>query len=396
MADEFDLIIIGGGIAATAAAESYREHGGAGAVLMLTEEDRLPYRRTKLSKWLAKGFDADDLLIHPPEWYEENGIEVRTNTKVESLDTDAREIRDTEGRAWRYGNLLLATGGQPVQPGNIPREHDGQYFVLHSARDAERILNAARKAKKVLVVGMGVLSVELAAQMHQLGKKITVVGATPQLIPRHLNLRTAEMLEQLMSDAGIRLHFQEEILSVNRRKKGGYNVSMIRNSGSFDLIVFAVGLRARTELAEAAGLSTGSGIRVDRYLRTDDASILAAGDAAEHDGGHMTCLWHPAEYQGRIAGANAAGRVQEYDFKPFRFRTEVFGNYFFSVNKPLASDAAEMEEFEFETGERYRAFYFRNDELSGVVMANDRDNADLYERAVREQWSLDRAEEELF
>jgi NADPH-dependent 2,4-dienoyl-CoA reductase/sulfur reductase-like enzyme len=257
-------------------------------------------------------------------------------------------------------------------------------------------MKAARKAKKVLISGMGVLSVEIAYELHRLGKKITLVGATPQLLPRQLNLRAAEMLESLVTDAGIRLHFQEEILSFDRRKKGGYNVSMIRNSGSFDIIILAVGIRPRKELAAEAGLATSTGIRVNRSLRTSNPDIFAAGDVAEHEGGHMTWLWHAAEYQGRIAGANAAGADEVYDFRPFRFRMEVFGNYFFSVRKPRALDMAEMEEFEFENGSTYRAFYFRDEELSGIVMANDSDNAKLYERAAQERWSLDRAESELF
>jgi NADPH-dependent 2,4-dienoyl-CoA reductase/sulfur reductase-like enzyme len=204
------------------------------------------------------------------------------------------------------------------------------------------------------------------------------------------------MLESLLTDAGLRLYFQEEILSFERRKKGGYNVSMIRNSGSFDLVILAVGIRPRTELAEHAGLAVSTGIRVNRNLRTSNPDIFAAGDVAEHEGGHITWLWHAAEYQGRIAGANAAGAEEEYDFRPFRFRTEVFDSYFFSVNKPRALEAAEMEEFEFENGKRYRAFYFREDRLSGIVMANDPDNAELYERAAQERWSIDRAERELF
>jgi NAD(P)H-nitrite reductase large subunit len=396
MADKHDLIIVGGGIAAVAAAESYREHNPKGSVLLLSEEDRAPYRRTKLSKRLADGFERDELAIHEPAWYEENGIELALQCKVTSIDPDAHEIEDADGNRYGFEKLLLATGGEPVYPGTIPKGETGSFMVLRSARDAERIMKAARKAKKILVSGMGVLSVEIAHELHKMGKKITLVGATPQLLPRQLNLRAAEILESLLTDAGIRLHFQEEILSFERRKKGGLNVSMIRNSGSFDLIILAVGIRPRKELAADAGLSVATGIRVNHALRTSHPDIYAAGDVAEHEGGHMTVLWHAAEYQGRIAGANAAGADEKYDFRPFRFRTEVFDNYFFSANKPRALETAEMEEFEFENGQKYRAFYFRDDSLSGAVMVNDRDNADLYQRAVQEHWSLEKAESELF
>ncbi|MFO7780714.1 MAG: FAD-dependent oxidoreductase [Spirochaetia bacterium] len=396
MADKHDLVIVGGGIAAVSAAEAFRERDEHGSILILSEEDRAPYRRTKLSKRIVDGFETDELAIYPAEWYEERRIDLETNRKIVAVDPDAHEVEDADGNRYAYGKLVLATGGAPVFPGTIPAGETGSFFVLHSARDAERIMKAARKAKKVLISGMGVLSVEIAWELHRLGKKITLVGATPQLMPRQLNLRAAEMLESLLADAGVRLHFQEEILSFERRKKGGYNVSMIRNSGSFDLIILAAGIRPRNELAAEAGLATATGIRVNRSLRTSNPDIFAAGDAAEHEGGHMTWLWHSAEYQGHIAGTNAAGAEEEYDFRPFRFRAEVFGSYFFSVNKPRALDMAEMEEFEFENGSRYRAFYFSDDILAGIVMANDPDNAKLYEQAVQERWSLDRAETDLF
>jgi NAD(P)H-nitrite reductase large subunit len=396
MANRYDVVIVGGGIAAVSAAEAFRERNDSGSILIVCDEDRAPYRRTKLSKRLADGFEPNELAIYPESWYEEQGIELTTDRRIVSIDPEAHEIEDASGNREGYGKLILATGAEPVYPGTIPKGETDSFLVLHSARDAERIMKAARKAKKVLISGMGVLSVEIAYELHRLGKKITLVGATPQLLPRQLNLRAAEMLESLVTDAGIRLHFQEEILSFDRRKKGGYNVSMIRNSGSFDIIILAVGIRPRKELAAEAGLATSTGIRVNRSLRTSNPDIFAAGDVAEHEGGHMTWLWHAAEYQGRIAGANAAGADEVYDFRPFRFRMEVFGNYFFSVRKPRALDMAEMEEFEFENGSTYRAFYFRDEELSGIVMANDSDNAKLYERAAQERWSLDRAESELF
>ncbi len=396
MANEHDLIIVGGGIAALCAAQSYREHNQNGSVLILSEEAWPPYRRTKISKRLAEGFEPEELAVHEDSWYEEQGVELALGRRVVKIDSQAHEVEDAEGERYRYGKLILATGSAPVYPATIPKGETGQFQVLYTLDDAQRIMKSAQKAKKILISGMGVLSVEIAWELHKLGKKITLVGATPQLLPKQLNLRAAEILEELMSEAGVRLFFQEEILSFERKKKGGLNVSMIRNSGSFDLMILAVGVRPRSELAAESGLSVGQGIRVNRAMRTSDSDIFAAGDVAEFENGHLSWLWHDAEYQGSIAGANAAGDDQEYDFRPFRFRTEVFDSYFFSVNKPRALDAAEMEEFEFENGSQYRAFYFNEDVLSGVVMANDSDNAKLYEQAVRERWSLSRAEKDLF
>jgi NAD(P)H-nitrite reductase large subunit len=166
---------------------------------------------------------------------------------------------------------------------------------------------------------------------------------------------------------------------------------MIRETATFDMVVFCIGVAPRIELAKGAGLSVNTGILVDEHLRTSEPTIYAAGDCAEHRDGSLTDLWHAAEYQGVVAAKNAMGHAMEFDNPPFRLKCEVFGAYFFSINKPRNPLDYGIEEHE--SGPRYQCFYFSDDELVSAIMVNDKERAKEYQQAVRERWDRDRVVE---
>lgn len=386
--DTWDIVVVGAGIAGVSAVRTLAECGPGRRVLLVNGERNPPYKRTRLSKRIAKGFSPAEFQLEPAEWYEEHGITLHTGATVEEITPSDRRIRLSDGSEHRYGALILATGSEPLYPQTVRPHETDSFFVVRSELDIERLTQAARKAKQILIDGMGVLAVEVAAELRELKKQVTLVGATPQLMPRHLNTRAGEIMEELLTSNGVKLRFQEEILSFESRKKGGYTVAMIRETGAYDMIVFCIGVAPRVELAKAAGLEVGLGIVVDEYLRTSDAAIYAAGDCAEHADGHVTDLWHAAEYQGMIAAKNALGISTAFDDPAFRLKCEVFGSYFFSVNKPRMPLDHEVEERE--SGSRYQCFYFDGDELCGAIMVNDKDRAKEYEQAVRDRWNRER------
>ncbi len=386
--DTWDIVVVGAGIAGVSAVRTLAEQDGDRRVLLVNGERNLPYKRTRLSKQIAKGFSPAESQLEPAAWYEEHGITIRTGATVDEIMPGDRRIRLSDGSEHRYESLILATGSEPLYPQTVRPHENDSFFVVRSEIDIERLTKAVRKAKQILIDGMGVLAVEVAAELRELKKQVTLVGATPQVMPRHLNTRAGEIMEELLTANGVKLRFQEEILSFEPRKKGGYTVAMIRETGPYDMIVFCIGVAPQVELAKAAGLEVGLGVVVDEYLRTSDPSIYAAGDCAEHAGGHVTDLWHAAEYQGMIAAKNALGVSTAFDDPAFRLKCEVFGSYFFSVNKPRSPLEYGIEERE--TGSRYQCFYFDDEELCGAIMVNDKDRAKEYETAVRERWDRER------
>ena len=394
MTGGWDVVVIGGGAAGVAAAEAAKTQNGDATVLVIHDEKEPPYVRTKLSKLLASGFDVEDFLIQPKEWYDERGIDLRMGTRAEAINPDEKTVKTSDGETVAYGSLILATGGLPAFPKNV-REHDSDsFYTLKTVADAARIKRDSRRAKNALVVGMGVLSVEIAQQLSQMKTNVTLVGATGQLMPRQLSPRAGEIMEDLMSKNNLRLYFQEEVLSFEKNNKRGMDVMMIRNSGRFDMVIFCIGFNPDTELAKSAGLEVNRGVKVDERLRTSNPDIFAAGDVAEHPDGSSSYLWRDAEHQGAFAGRNAAGGDVQYDSLPFRLRTEIFGTHFLSVNKPRNPLEHEIEEAE--NGDTYFGFYFDNDELIGAVVVGDKERADEYEKAVQEGWSRDQVNQSFF
>ncbi len=391
--DRWDVVVIGAGIAGVSAVRTITEQDGR-KVLLLNGEDTVPYKRTKASKYIAEGFHALDFQLESEEWYGDHGVSLRNGVTASKLNLSERTLSVGDGEEIAFDRLILATGAEPLYPKTVRPHEADSFFVVRTARDVHRLTAAAKTAKRVLIDGMGVLAVEVAAELRRMGLQVTLAGATPQLMPRQLSIRSGEILEELLTSNGVKLRFQEEILSFERRKKGGFSVAIIRDSGAFDMVVFCIGVAPRTALAAEAGIDTNLGILVDGFLQTSAPGIYAAGDVAEHDGGHITHLWHAAEHQGRIAALNATGKETPFDNPPFRLKCEVFDSYFFSLNKPRRPLDFGIEEQEINN--RYQCFYYdEEDTVTGSVMVNDSDRARLYEQAVREKWSRDRVRDEL-
>ncbi len=389
MSRTYDVVVAGAGAAGLAAATSARQTDPSASILLVNGEDRFPYKRTKVSKAIADGFSADEFAVHPEEWYRDRQIERLDGVSITAIDTDTRTISFADGAEdVTYGRLVLALGGDPLFPRIVRPHEQGSFFVLRTARDGEVLRERAHRAKSVLIAGMGVLAVELAYQLRKMGKNVTLAGATPQLMPRQLNARAGEILEDVLAANKVKMLFQEEILSFERNKKN-WTVEMLKHAAHYDMVVFCIGVSPRTGEARAAGLTVERGIVVDSALRTSDPHVYAAGDCAQHPDGTVTYLWHSAEDQGRVAGVNAAGGDASFDELPHRLKSRVFDQYVFSIRKPREPWEFEVDEFENER--QFYALYWDSDgTLHGAVMMNDEDYAPTLEAAVREGWDRTR------
>jgi NAD(P)H-nitrite reductase large subunit len=243
------------------------------------------------------------------------------------------------------------------------------------------------------VVGTGVLGIEFAEQLRLLQKQVTMVSISSTIMSRHLNATTSKMMRECCEQEQIDLIFHEEVVALNQQADRSFEVTLREGTLTTDLVLFCIGVTPNTALAKTAGLQVNCGIVVDQYLQTSHPDIFAAGDVAEHPGGNITFLWHAAEFQGMVAGENALGGNVLYEQPPFRLKCEVFGQYFFSINKPPDSQLAHYTVIEKTHNTLYQCFYYQEDLLQGVIMVNDKARAKLYEKAVREKWKKDAVEE---
>lgn len=389
----YRYLIIGAGIAGLTAVRAIRERDPSGSILLVSEEDRVPYKRTKISKYLARGFERDDFAMESGEWYQENHIDLAVGETVLSVDPGLHRAHLPVVGEVRWEKLVFANGSLAILPPGM--ELGRAVAVVRTASDVERLRQAVMPMKRILVAGGGVLGVEVAEQLTALGKAVVLAGRRAHLLGTHLNEEVSGTLENLLRENGVELLLNAPVtaIDIDRSRRGEVSVATPRGTTRADMAVFCIGVRPNIGLARSAGLATGQGIQVDANLRTSHPDIYAAGDVAEHPGGFVSFLWHAAELQGQIAGANAAGDLITHDLPPFRLKCEVFGNYFFSMSPPTVSEGIKVVRGL--EGSRYRALFYRDGRLCGAVMVNDKERAKSYVKAVREGWHADELDERL-
>ena len=384
-----DVAIVGGGIAGFTACKILVENGR--SVALLSGEDRLPYKRTKISKHIQSGFQRDQFALKRLDWYREHGVDLVIGDPVRSIDAHNRICTTQEGRDVPFENLFLAPGGAPRKlpgQGDSPREH-----IVHSAADAMRLVNLYDESSCVLVAGGGVLGVEVAEQLVKSGTRVSLAVAGAALLPKELDNHASSVLASCFDNAGVELRFNQRIQRIDSAGSKDVRVDFASEFRNYDGVVACIGIAPKTGVAMRSGIEVNHGILVNERLETSIPGIYAGGDAAEHVGGTITHLWHAAEEQGVRAAANILGSQTTGTLGRFRLKCEVFGRYFFSMRAP---DLQEPSTTVVEKSESiYRSLTLVRNRLVGMVMIDDPERAKLYEQAVREGWSRQRISDEL-
>ena len=362
------IVIIGSGIAGLSAAEAARNAAPGATIILLTREKELPYYRLNLTRYLAGEIDAGALPIHPAAWYADRAINLRLASEVAAIDPAAKLITLREGAALAYDRLVLAMGAHPFMP-PVPGANRRHVVTLRTRRDADRILAQAAKGCRCVVVGGGVLGLETAAALARREVQVSLLEGFPWLLPRQLNRTAANRLAAAAESLRISLALDVRI----RMFDGDEQVrSVVLDNGRelpADLVVVAAGVRTNSYLARLAGLEVHEGVVVDHHLRTSAAEIYAAGDLAEHQG-IAYGTWAPAQFQGTIAGMNAAGGAAVFAGIPRSNVLKVLGVDMFSIGQVHPDDASYLT-FEHDEPARYALLVFRDSRLVGAILVGD-------------------------
>lgn len=384
-----NFVIIGGGIAGLAAIKAIREVNTSSSILWVSDEDRMPYKRTKINKHIATGFSKDEFALTDHHWLMENHIELLYDS-AENIDTEKHELTFKHRGTLKYNKLIIATGKTPrfLNIDGLPAEKVHQ---VHTARQVENIIRSTVKSKKYLVIGAGVEGVETAEQLVKLGKEVILVERNSMVLKRFFTPKFANLMKKTIEKAGVHLLLDIKQLAYNESDSGESLISIDGQEYKIDTIISSIGYIPNTKLALNADIKCNVGIMVNDYLETSAPDVYAAGDAAEHPLGQITGLWHAAEHQGHLAGLNACGKQLKLELKPFRMKTEVFGEYYFSV-LPSSSNLTLIEE---KVGDIVRDMYFKDDKIEALLMKNDGDRAKDYQQALMEKWSLAKIRKEI-
>ncbi|HEX6045311.1 MAG TPA: FAD-dependent oxidoreductase [Pyrinomonadaceae bacterium] len=375
--DSRQFVIIGAGAAGYAAAQTLREEGFRGNVVMITREDRAPYDRPNLSKDYLHGHAEPEWMpLRADEFFDERNIRLLLNREVTRVDARNRTIAFENGETMEYDALLVATGGAPLRL-NIPGSDLKDVCVLRSFADADSIIETANRSRRAVVIGSSFIGMEAAYSLRERGLEVTVVAPSREPFETTLGAEVGEVFRREHEKHGVRF----KLGSIVYRFEGSHNVEAVvldnGESVETDMVVAGVGVRPVTQFLEGVELAEDGGIIVDSHLRAADG-IYAAGDVAnflDSRTGERTRIehWRTAQQQGRTAARNMAGRSTKFDAVPFFWTRQ------FDIGLVYVGHASSWDKIVYRgdvPSQDFLAFYIKDNRVQAVAgMNRDREMA---------------------
>jgi 3-phenylpropionate/trans-cinnamate dioxygenase ferredoxin reductase subunit len=315
------VVVIGAGQAAASLIAKLRSEGFDDRITLVGAEPVPPYQRPPLSKaYLLGEMEEERLYLRPREWYADQKVDLRLDTRAISVDPAAREVALSSGHVLGYDALALCTGSHPrTLPAAIGGQLDGVY-TMRDLRDADDLAPELREGARVLIIGGGYIGLEAAAVCAKKGLHVTLVEMADRILQRVAAPATSDFFRALHKDHGVDIR---EGVGLDRLT-GDDRVTAARLTDGtelpIDFAIVGVGIAPATSLAESAGLTLDNGIATDAHCRTSDPHIWAAGDCA-------SCLFHGRRIRlesvgnaidmGEVAALNILGREATYDPAPW-------------------------------------------------------------------------------
>jgi nitrite reductase (NADH) large subunit len=345
------------------------------------------YNRILLSPVLSGEKTIAEIMIHPREWYERNGITLHAGDPIVAVDRKRRRVRSRSGHAIEYDRLLLATGSNPVIIPVPGRELEG-VISFRDIEDVDAMKTAAHRFRRAVVIGGGLLGLEAANGLLRQGMEVHVVHLMDRLMERQLDAPAADLLKASLEKRGLKFALNADTAAI----VGEERVSGVRLADGTeipaDLVVMAVGIRPNVELAQGIGLRCERGIIVDDTLQTYDPRIYAVGECVQHRKatyGLVAPLWE----QARVCAAHLAG-VGHLGYPGSLTYTslKVTGIDLFSAGDITGAEGTEELVFRDPEAGVYRRLVLRDDRLVGAVLYGNAHDSAWYLDLIRDRSDL--------
>ncbi|WP_311172401.1 NAD(P)/FAD-dependent oxidoreductase [Halobellus ordinarius] len=380
-------VIIGDGVAGSSAAETLREEEPNADITVLTDEGEALYNRILIKEFAKGKLPEAPISIHEESWYDDRDIDLRLNTLVVDIDVEGHTIETHEGEVLSWDKLLVAMGGTPTQ---LPVDNSDAEGVHHfwTFQDARAIKSHIEQADNSVVVGAGLLGIDLAAITAAQGVDGKYLMRGDCWWRYALSEDGAEIIHEALRERGVDPVFQSGVDHFEVDDDGHVTTAVDPNGDEYDadFVGIAIGLNFNTEIIQDTPIECDDGIIVDEYMRTNHEDVFAAGDITEfHDlilgERAQNGAWGSAKEQGSIAAQN----MVDYGSEPFEWVSSYsithFDFPFLSFGHPtLGDDEAEAKYSDTE----WRRLAFKDGRIVGGVLIGDLSPQSKYKKLMRE------------
>jgi len=389
-------VIIGNSAAGLTAAISIRRHDPHSVISIISDEDCPAYSRVLTTYYLEGKIGRDQLYLCDLSFYDRFCLQPFLGHRAVGLDVGRQKVLLDRGPSISFDNLLIATGASPVFP-DIPGIGLKGVFGLRTLADAEAMREWCKESKEVVILGAGLVGLQVANALWRRNLRLTVVVKSPQVLSQMLDPEAASIIERAMKEKGVRVLKGREAQEI-RGDEGGAVREIVLEDGELipaQMVVVGKGVRPNLDLAMDAGIGTRTGILVDPQMRTTIPNIYAAGDVAEGldfltGQSGMSAIWPTAVAQGEVAGLNMAGVAARSEGSIGRNVTHLFGQVAAALGM-ARSQGEGFEAFSYCCPEDnvYRRLVFREGFLVGASLVNRTEDAGFLYSVIRARRKLE-------
>ncbi|MDC3418438.1 nitrite reductase large subunit NirB [Aquibacillus salsiterrae] len=390
------LVLIGNGMAGIRCIENILKISPSKYdITVFGSEPYVNYSRIKLSSVLQGETSFDDITLHHLDWYNKHEITLHTGETVIEIDKTNKSIHTDKGRAVTYDKLILATGSEPILL-PIPGSDLEGVITFRTIADCQVMKQTAKQYKKAVVIGGGLLGLEAARGLINLGMKVIVVHLADTLMNRQLDDTAAGMLKRELEQQGMEFLLEKETSHMT----GGNRVERVHfkdgTSRDADLVVMAVGIKPNVMLAKKANIATNRGILVDDYLETSEPDIFAVGECVEHNQ-IVYGLVKPLYEQGEVLAQHLCNiPTKGYQGSVLSTHLKVAGINVFSVGQFTEHPTIKSIQFHNEIVSTYKKVFFQDNKAIGAVLYGDiKEGPKLLDTIVKQKFIPDKEKADL-
>ena len=368
-------LIIGNSAGGIGAAEAIRQVDREGILTIVSDEPYPAYSRPLISKYLTGERNLEGILSRPTDFYDQNNILFLPCKKVTHLELDHQIVQLEDGDYITWEELLLAIGGKPIVP-RMKGDNKKGVFTFTTLDDAKAIDKFLDNAKKAVVIGGGLIGISITEALVKRGVDVAVIEMKERILNTILDEQASLMAEEVLRQAGVEIVTTHTVIEL-----GGTEVveGVILDNGDAipcDLVVVAIGISPRSELALDAGIETNRGIVVDQHMATNYSNVYACGDVAEaydfvYGENRLTPIWPNAYIGGRIAGYNMASVATEYPGGTAMNSLNYFGIDIASAGMPIPPSNERYEVISRQENSTYQKVILKDEFIMGMIFVGN-------------------------